>query len=264
MADALPSHARVVVIGGGIVGCSVAYHLAKLGWRDVLRLERREISCGTTWHAAGLVGQLRATQNLTRLAKYGADLYERLEAETGQATGFRRPGSVSLARNAERMHELKRLASMARCFGVEVEVIGPAEAGRRWPLIRTDDLVGGLWLPRDGRTNPIDTTLALAKGARQGGATIVENVAVTAVRTRGGAVAGVVTTRGEIACEFVVNCAGMWAREVGAMAGVAVPLHASEHFYIVTEPMAGVSADLPVLRDPDGYIYVREEVGGLL
>jgi glycine cleavage system T protein len=252
------------VIGGGIAGCSVAYHLTKLGWRDVLLLERRDISCGTTWHAAGLVGQLRATQNLTRLAKYGGDLYEKLEAETGQATGFRRPGSLSLARNAERMHELKRLASMARCFDVDVEVITPAEAGRRWPLMRTDDLVGALWLPRDGRTNPIDTTLALAKGARRGGATVLENVAVTDIRVHNGRVAGVTTSHGEVACEAVVNCAGMWARDVGRMAGVTVPLHASEHFYIVTEPMAGVTPDLPVLRDTDGYIYVREEVGGLL
>jgi 4-methylaminobutanoate oxidase (formaldehyde-forming) len=264
MADALPSQARVVVVGGGIAGCSVAYHLTKLGWRDVVLLERRDLSCGTTWHAAGLVGQLRATQNLTRLAKYGGDLYERLEAETGQATGFRRPGSLSLARTAERMHELKRLASMARCFGVEVDVITPAEAGRRWPLLRTDDLAGALWLPGDGRTNPIDTTLALARGARQGGATILENTAVTAIHRRRGAVASVSTTRGDIACEVVVNCAGMWARDVGRLAGVAVPLHASEHFYIVTEPMAGVPPDLPVLRDPDGYIYAREEVGGLL
>jgi glycine cleavage system T protein len=264
VAGSLPAHVRVVVVGGGIAGCSVAYHLAKLGWRDVLLLERREISCGTTWHAAGLVGQLRATQNLTRLAKYGADLYERLEAETGQATGFRRPGSVSLARNPERMHELKRLASMARCFDVEVEVITPSEAGRRWPLMRTDDLVGALWLPRDGRTNPIDTTLALARGARQGGATILENTAVTAVCVEHGRVAGVKTPAGDVTCEVVVNCAGMWAREIGRMAGVTVPLHASEHFYIVTQPMAGVKPDLPVLRDTDGYIYVREEVGGLL
>jgi len=260
----LPSHARVVVIGAGIAGCSVAYHLTKLGWRDVVLLERRDISCGTTWHAAGLVGQLRATANLTLLAKYGADLYERLEAETGQATGFRRPGSIGLARTAERMHELKRLASRARCFGVDVEVITPAEAGRRWPLIRTDDVVGALWLPRDGRTNPIDTTLALARGARQRGATILENTAVTGLRLRGGAIAGVSTTAGDIACEAVVNCGGIWARELGALAGAAVPLHASEHFYIVTEPIPGVSPDLPVLRDPDGFIYVREEVGGLL
>jgi 4-methylaminobutanoate oxidase (formaldehyde-forming) len=264
MPGGLPSHARVVVIGGGIAGCSVAYHLTKLGWRDVLLLERRDVSCGTTWHAAGLVGQLRATENLTRLAKYGAELYERLEAETGQATGFRRPGSVSVARTAERMHELKRLASMARCFDVDVEVITPSEAGRRWPLMRTDDLVGALWLPRDGRTNPIDTTLALARGARQGGVTIAENTAVTAIRVERGRVAGVSTTDGDVACEVAVNCAGMWAREVGRMAGVTVPLHASEHFYIVTEPMAGVAPDLPVLRDTDGYIYVREEVGGLL
>ena len=230
----------------------------------MLLLERRDISCGTTWHAAGLVGQLRATQNLTRLAKYGGDLYEQLEAETGQATGFRRPGSLSLARNAERMHELKRLASMARCFDVDVEVITPAEAGRRWPLMRTDDLVGALWLPRDGRTNPIDTTQALAKGARQGGATILENTVVTGIRVEKGRVTAVTTNRGDVACEVVVNCAGMWARNVGLMAGVTVPLHASEHFYIVTEPMAGVAPDLPVLRDTDGYIYVREEVGGLL
>jgi glycine cleavage system T protein len=260
----LPSHARVVVVGGGIAGCSVAYHLTKLGWRDVVLLERRDLSCGTTWHAAGLVGQLRPTHNLTRLAKYGADLYERLEAETGQATGFRRPGSVSVARTRERMVELKRLASMARCFGVDVEVITPAEAGHRWPLMRTDDLVGALWLPRDGRTNPIDTTRALARGAQLGGARIFEDTAVTAVHRQNGAVAGVGTTRGEIACEVVVNCAGMWARELGRLAGVAVPLHASEHFYIVTAPMPGVSSDLPVLRDTDGGIYVREEVGGLL
>src|SRR4029450_1917122 len=218
----------------------------------------------TTWHAAGLVGQLRATQNLTRLAKYGADLYERLGGETGQGTGFRRPGGGRLARTAERMHELKRLASMARCFDVDVEVVTPAEAGRRWPLMRTDDLVGALWLPRDGRTNPIDTTLALARGARQGGTTIFENTAVTAIRVENGRVAGVKTSAGDVTCEFVVNCAGMWAREIGRMAGVTVPLHASEHFYIVTEPMAGVKPDLPVLRDTDGYIYVREEVGGLL
>lgn len=259
-----PAQARVVVVGGGIVGCSVAYHLAKLGWTDVVLLERRDLSCGTTWHAAGLVGQLRATHNLTRLARYGAELYERLEAETGQATGFRRSGSVSLARTAERLVELRRLASMARCFDVEVEVISAAEAGRLWPLIRTDDLAGAVWLPRDGRTNPIDTTLALARGARQGGARVLEHTAVTEILTRRGAVAGVRTPAGDILCEVVVNCAGMWARELGRQAGVAVPLHASEHFYMVTDPLPGVRPDLPVLRDPDGYIYAREEVGGLL
>jgi len=260
----VPSHARAVIVGGGIVGCSVAYHLTKLGWRDVVLLERRELACGTTWHAAGLVGQLRSSHNLTRLARYGAVLYERLEAETGQATGFRRSGSISVARTAERLVELKRGASMARCFGVEVEPISPAEARRRWPLMRTDDLAGAVWIPGDGRTNPIDTTLALARGARQGGATIVENVTVTGIQRARGAATGVRTDRGDVAADVVVNCAGMWGREVGRMAGVSVPLHAAEHFYIVTEPMAGVTRDLPVLRDTDGYIYVREEVGGLL
>lgn len=264
MAGPVPTHARVVVIGGGIVGCSVAYHLTKLGWRDVVLLERRELSCGTTWHAAGLVGQLRSSHNLTRLASYGAVLYERLEAETGQATGFRRCGSISVARTAERMIELKRGASMAKCFGVEVELISPSEAGRLWPLMRTDDLAGAVWIPHDGRTNPIDTTRALARGARQGGATTVENVTVTGIHRDRGGVTGVATDHGDVACEVVVNCAGMWGRDVGRMAGVNVPLHASEHFYIVTEPLAGVTRDLPVLRDTDGYIYAREEVGGLL
>jgi 4-methylaminobutanoate oxidase (formaldehyde-forming) len=264
VATALPSHARVVIVGGGIVGCSVAYHLTQLGSRDVLLLERRELSCGTTWHAAGLVGQLRSSHNLTRLARYGAELYETLETETGQATGFRRCGSISLARTSARFIELKRGASMAKCFGVDVEVISPSEAGRLWPLIRTDDLAGAVWIPRDGRTNPIDTTLALAKGARLRGATIAENVTVTGVRRDGGAAVGVETDHGDVVCDVVVNCAGMWGREVGRMAGVDVPLHASEHFYIVTEPLSGVARDLPVLRDTDGYIYVREEVGGLL
>jgi len=264
MAGPIPSHACAVIIGGGIVGCSVAYHLTRLGWRDVLLLERRQLSCGTTWHAAGLVGQLRSSHNLTRLASYGAVLYEQLEAETGQATGFRRSGSISVARTRERLIELKRGASMAKCFGVEVEVISPGEAGRLWPLMRTDDLAGAVWIPRDGRTNPIDTTLALAKGARQGGATIVENVTVTGVHRDRGAATGVATDHGDVACDVVVNCAGLWGRDVGRMAGVNVPLHASEHFYIVTEPLAGVTRDLPVLRDTDGYIYVREEVGGLL
>ena len=264
MAGSIPTHARAVIIGGGIVGCSVAYHLTKLGWRDVVLLERRDLSCGTTWHAAGLVGQLRSSHNLTRLASYGAVLYEKLEAETGQATGFRRSGSISVARTAERLVELKRGASMARCFGVEVQVISPGEAGRLWPLMRTDDLAGAVWIPGDGRTNPIDTTLALARGARNGGATIIENVTVTGIRRERGAATGVSTDQGDVACDVVVNCAGMWGRQVGLMAGVNVPLHASEHFYIVTEPMAGVARDLPVLRDTDGYIYVREEVGGLL
>jgi len=261
---AVPTRARVVVIGGGIVGCSVAYHLAALGWQDVVLLERREIACGTSWHAAGLVGQLRSTHNLTRLASYARELYPRLEAETGQATGFRECGSISVARTPERMVELRRGAAMARCFGVDIEVISREEARRLWPLMRVDDLAGAVWIPRDGRTDPVDTTRALARGAQLRGVTIVENVPVTGIHTRNGAVTGVATAEGDVACEVVVNCAGLWARHVGQLAGVAVPLHASEHFYIVTDPLPGVSPTLPVLRDTDGYIYVREEVGGLL
>lgn len=255
---------RVVVVGGGIVGCSVAYHLTKLGCRDVLLLERRAISCGTTWHAAGLVGQIKSTPSLTRLALYGADLYGRLEKETGQATGFRRPGSLTVARTPGRLVEIQRLCSMAHCFGIEAEMLTAKAAGEKWPLMRTDDLLGALWVPHDARTDPVDTAQALVRGARNGGAHVREGVTVTALNVTNGRVSGVVTDKGDIACEVVVNCGGMWAREIGGLAGVAVPVHASEHFYIVTEPLPGVTPGLPTLRDPDGYIYARDEVGGLL
>jgi 4-methylaminobutanoate oxidase (formaldehyde-forming) len=256
--------ARVVIIGGGIVGTSVAYHLTRLGWRDVVLLEQGGLSGGTTWHAAGLVGQLRSSSNLTQLIRYSAELYERLEAETGQATGFKRCGSLSVARTAERMVQLKRNASLARSFGIDAEVISPAEAGRLYPLMRTEDLVGAVWIPSDGKANPADVTQALARGARAGGATIREKVRVTGVRIERGAVAGVETSEGPIATERVVNCAGMWARELGRRSGVNVPLHACEHMYIVTNPFAGVTPDLPVMRDADGHIYFKEEVGGIL
>ena len=264
MSAELPPQAPVVVIGGGIAGCSVAYHLAKLGVRDVVLLERRALTCGTTWHAAGLLGQLRSTQNLTRLSRYGVELYGRLEAETGVATGFRCNGSVSVARTAERMTELRRLASMARCFGVEVEPLGPAEAGRLWPLMRTDDLVGAVSIPGDAQTNPGQTALALAAGARRDGVRILEDVAVSAVETRNGRVSGVITERGRIACETVVNCGGLWARDIGLTAGVAVPLLAAEHMYMVAAPPVPVSPSLPVLRDADGHIYLRERDGDLV
>lgn len=264
MADNFPTQAQVVVIGGGIAGCSVAYHLTKLGWTDVVVLERKQLSSGTTWHAAGLVGQIRATHNLTRLACYGTELYEKLEAETGQATGYTRRGSVAVARTEARMEEFRRQVGMAKCFGVEVEVISPEEAGRKWPLMRTDDLVGAIWIPGDGQTNPSDTCAALAKGARMGGATIFENVKVIKVRTKNGAVTGVVTDRGEIACDYAVNCGGIWARDLGEAVGVPVPLHAAEHFYIVTKPMEGLVPMTPTLRDYDGRTYYKEDAGKLL
>ncbi|MGB9329739.1 MAG: FAD-dependent oxidoreductase [Steroidobacteraceae bacterium] len=260
----IPSHARVVIIGGGIVGCSVAYHLAKRDCTDVLLLERRRLTCGTTWHAAGLVGQLRATQNLTRLAQYTTQLYEGLERETGQATGFKQVGSIAVAASEARFEELKRGASMARCFGLEVQILSPAAAKERWPLLATDGLVGAVFLPKDGQTNPVDTTQALARGARNGGVRICEDVKVTAIRAAHGRVIGVATPEGEIRADVVVNCAGMWAREIGGWANVSVPLHAAEHFYIVTEPIPGLAAGLPILRDADACSYFKEDTGKLL
>ena len=260
----VPSQAGVVIIGGGIVGCSVAYHLAKRGCSDVLLLERRALTCGTTWHAAGLVGQLRATHNLTRLAQYTTQLYEGLERETGQATGFKQVGSIAVASHQARFEELKRGASMARSFGLDVQIISADAARERWPLLATEDLVGAVFLPKDGKTNPVDTTQALAKGARRAGVRILENLAVSAIRVAEGRVAGVLTEHGELSTNVVVNCAGMWAREVGGWANVSVPLHAAEHFYIVTEPIAGLDPSLPILRDADACSYFKEDTGKLL
>lgn len=229
-----PRQARVVVIGGGVIGCSVAYHLAGLGWRDVLLLERKQLTSGTTWHAAGLIGQLRATYNMTRLAKYSAELYDRLEAETGVATGYRKCGSLAVALTVDRFEELRRGAAMAGTFGLEAHVLSTAECLERYPLLNADGVVGGVFLPTDGQADPANIALGLAKGARQRGATILEHVKVTGVTARDGRVTGVETEQGPVASEYVVNCAGMWGREVGRMAGVDVPLQACEHFYVVT------------------------------
>ena len=264
MAQALPSRAQVVVIGGGVIGTSVAYHLTALGWTDVLLLEQGQLSCGTTWHAAGLVGQLRATEAGTRLVQYSAALYEQLEAETGQATGFRRCGGLTVARTPERMMTLRRTAATAAAYQIECELISPAEAAARYPLLNAADLAGAIWLPADGRANPVDLTAALARGARLRGATIRERVRVTGILQHGGRVRGVRTDSGDVEAEVVVNCAGQWAKQVGALAGVTVPLHSAEHFYVVTDQIDGVHPDLPVLRDPDGYTYFKEEVGGLV
>ena len=264
MSKQFPSNTQVVIIGGGVVGCSLAYHLTKRGLKDVVLLERKQLTCGTTWHAAGLVGQLRATQNMTRLAQYTTGLFGDLEAETGHATGFAQFGSLSLATNDERFEELKRGASMARCFGVEVEVVSASEAQTMWPMINVDDVVGAVFLPKDGKVNPIDVTQAMAKGAKTGGAKIFEDTKVQAIHTKEGRITGVATDRGDIQAEVVVNCAGMWAREVGRMAGANVPLHAAEHFYIVTENFEGMAPQLPVLRDPDNCAYYKEDAGKLL
>jgi glycine cleavage system aminomethyltransferase T/glycine/D-amino acid oxidase-like deaminating enzyme len=267
-ARGVPHHARVVVVGGGIAGASAAYHLTKLGLTDVVLLEQGRLTCGTTWHAAGLVGQMRATRNATRMSRYGIELYASLEHETGLATGWKACGSVNVAKTRERMQLMRRQMARARSFGVEFTWLTRQEVAQKLPLLRIDDLEGGVWIPGDGKANPTDLTQSLAKGARARGARIVEGVQVSGVSAHNGHVTGVQWTsgdaRGEIGCEFAVNCAGQWAREFGALAGVGVPLASAEHFYLVTEPIAGVATDMPVIRDPDGYIYFKEEVGGVV
>jgi glycine cleavage system aminomethyltransferase T/glycine/D-amino acid oxidase-like deaminating enzyme len=260
----LPAGAQIVIVGGGIAGCSAAYHLARLGKRDILLLEQGKLTSGTTWHAAGLVGQMRPNRNMTQMSKYGIELYASLEAETGLATGWKQCGSVNVARTPERMKVLRRQLAMARSFGVECHEISPGEAGEKFPILRTDDLQGALWLPGDGKANPADLCMSLAKGARQRGVKIVEGVEVTGVLVENGRVVGATTAQGDLRCEVLLNCAGQWARQFGALAGVNVPLYSAEHFYIVTGRIPGVHPMLPVMRDPDGYIYYKEEVGGLV
>ena len=260
----LPSRAQVVVIGGGIIGTSVAYHLTKLGWTDVLLLEQGTLSCGTTWHAAGLVGPLRASESGTRLVQYSAELYESLEAETGLATGYRNVGGVVVARTEDRMVQLRRTAANAVAYDLPCELVSPERAQELWPPMRVDDLLGAIWLPGDGKVNPTDVTQSLAKGARQRGARVVERVRVTGVDVVDGRVTGVRTDQGTVETEVVVNCAGQWAKALGDLSGVTVPLHSAEHFYVVTEAVTGVHPDLPIMRDPDGWTYFKEEVGGLV
>ena len=264
----LPNKARVVIIGGGVIGCSVAYHLTKLGWKDVVLLERKQLTSGTTWHAAGLIAQLRATANMTKLAKYSQELYGALEVETGVATGFKRVGSITVALTDERMEELKRSAAMARAFGVDIDEISPTEVGEKYAHLNLDGVVGGVFLDKDGQGDPANIALALAKGARMRGAVIAERTKATSLAKNGRRVTGVDWTNehgasGHIACDMVVNCAGMWGHEVGRMAGVNVPLHACEHFYIVSEPVAGLT-QLPVLRVPDECAYYKEDAGKMM
>ena len=264
MPQTFPTHKQVVIIGGGIIGCSVAYHLTKLGWTDVAIIERKTLTSGTTWHAPALVGQLRATANITKLAQYTSKLYASLEEETGQATGFQQTGSIAVATNEERYEELKRGVSMARVFDLEVELMSAEEMAKLWPPANMDDVIGGVYLPGDGQTNPVDTTMALAKGAKMRGTEIFEETRVNGVLQKDGVVTGVATDKGDIQAEFVVNCAGMWGRELGKMAGVNVPLHAAEHFYLVTEHMEGLVRGAPTLRDMGGCTYYKEDGGQLV
>ena len=259
----LPESSKVVVIGGGIVGCSTAYHLAELGCEVVL-LERAKLTSGSTWHAAGLVGQLRGSANITQLLGDSVALYRRLEQETGQATGWKMNGGLRLACNADRWIEVKRQATTAKSFGLDMQLLTPTEALQLWPLMRVDDVVGAAYLPTDGQANPADITRSLATGARKHGASLIEDVAVNGVRVDKGVIQGLDTSAGFIACEKVVCCAGQWSREFAAMVGVNVPLVPVQHQYVITDSIAGVTSDLPTLRDPDRLTYYKEEVGGLV
>jgi glycine/D-amino acid oxidase-like deaminating enzyme/glycine cleavage system aminomethyltransferase T len=264
MSEAFPTQAQVVVIGAGVTGCSAAYHLNRLGVKDVVVIERDRLGCGTTWHSAGNITLLESLPAAMALFRRTRDTIPDLEKEAGQSIGWRNCGRVVLARSEARLDDLRRIRSLGRVIGVDIEIIDPAEVKRKFPLMRTDDLVGAAWSPGDGRVNPTDITSAYMRVARQRGARLVEETRVTGFATDNGRVTGVETDRGRIACESVVLAAGLWSRRIGAMAGVRVPLYAAEHFYVLTKPIDGVTPDLPVFRDPDALIYGREEVGGLL
>jgi heterotetrameric sarcosine oxidase gamma subunit len=263
-ARALPERARVVIIGGGVAGCSIAYHLGKLGVSDVVLLERAQLTAGTTWHAAGLLTTLRDTETQTRLAAYTQELYRRLEADTGQATGLIECGSIQLALTPAKAEEMRRGFRAAQSWGIECEEIDAAAVQQLWPLAYTGDVQAAFHFPKDGRVNPTDVTRALARGARAAGVRIFEKCPVTAIECSGGRVRAVESARGRIATDIVVNCAGIWAREVGALAGVDVPLQAAEHYYLISEPVAGVHPKLPILRDPGRRTYIREEAGKVM
>ena len=265
MNQTLPERASAVVIGGGATGASVAYHLARLGWSDVVLLERRQFASGTSWHAAGLIGTPRASDTHSELCAYTRDLLRELEEETGQSTGFRQVGSLAIAHSRDRFTELRRLADSYNSFGFgRIEVVTAEEVGNLHPLVRTDDLLGGTWLDIDGMASPVDVVNAYVKGARGRGVRCIENVTVTGIRIANGAVAGVETDAGDVACEFVVCAAGLWSRDLGRLAGVTIPLHACEHYYAHTEKLSDLPSDLPVLRDHDKCAYYREDAGSLL
>jgi len=264
MSKTLPQTAGAVVIGGGIIGLSVLYHLVKAGLRDCVLLEKNELTSGTTWHSAALVSPMRGTRAQTAMARYSGDLYEALVAETGVETGMRRCGHLNIASTAARLEELHHVRATARAFDLETHMVGADEVKRRWPLMMTEDVVGAVWTPSSGRADPSNICQAFAKAAKSGGAKIFEHVSVTGVARRNGRVSGVEADQGNIETDLVINCAGLWGREVGAMAGQTAPLFACEHFYLLTEKMEGVTSDLPVMRDGDAHLYVREEVGGLL
>ncbi len=262
--DRLPPHASVVVIGGGIMGCSTIYHLARMGVEDAVLLERNRLASGTTWHSAAQVRALRQSQNLTRMIHYSAELYSRLEQETGQSVGWISKGSLSIATNPDRLTHIRRQEALAHAYGVEAHSITAGEAQERWPLMNIDDVLGAVWIPQDGRVSPTDVCAALVKAARRNGARFFEQTGVSGILTRNGRVCGVETTLGTVKCDAIALCAGLWSREVGAMAGAEVPVLACEHFYLLTRPVTGISGNMPTLSDHDNRLYIRDDSGGLL
>ena len=261
---ALPSHASVVVIGGGVMGCSTLYHLAKAGVSDAVLLERHQLTSGTTWHSAAQVRALRSSRNLTDLIRYSISLYAGLEEETGQATGWIGKGSLSIATTGDRLVHVRRQEALAHLFGVRARSIPAGEAKERWPLMRAEDVIGAVWSPDDGRVGPSDLCAALVKGARTRGARIHEDTGVTGILTGGGRITGVETDRGAVRCDAIALCAGLWSRKVASMAGAEVPVWPCEHFYLLTQPIDGIEGHLPTLSDHDGHLYVRDDSGGLL
>ena len=260
----LPLHASVIVIGGGVMGCSTLYHLAKAGVSDAILLERNQLTSGTTWHSAAQVRALRSSRNMTDLIKYSVDLYSKLEQETGQATGWIQKGSLSIATSSDRMSHVRRQESLARLFGVEATSVSAAEAKERWPLMNADDVLGAVWSPDDGRVSPSDLCAALAKGARSRGTKIFEHSGVSGVLSKGGKITGVETNKGTIRCDAIALCTGLWSRQAAAMAGVEVPVWPCEHFYLLTKPVDGITGNTPTLSDHDGHLYIRDDSGGLL
>ncbi|MCG8545467.1 MAG: FAD-binding oxidoreductase, partial [Alphaproteobacteria bacterium] len=264
-ADAsLPAHASVVVIGGGVMGCSTLYHLAKLGVGDAILLERNQLTSGTTWHSAAQVRALRSTRNLTDLIKYSIALYAELEAETGQATGWINKGSLSIATTPDRLIHIKRQEALAHLFGVEAQSIDAGEAKERWPLMNAEDVLGAVWSPDDGRVSPSDLCAALVKGARARGARIFEETGVTGIVTDGGRIVAVETDKGQVRCDAIALCTGLWSRQAAAMAGVQAPVWPCEHFYLLTKPIEGLTGNIPTLSDHDSHLYIRDDSGGLL
>ena len=263
--EVIPESASVVIIGGGIIGCSIAYHLAHMGMKDIVLLERDQLTSGTTWHAAGLMVTFGSTsETMTEIRKYTRDLYSRLEAETGFSTGFKPIGFIEVASNADRMEEYRRIAAFNRYCGIDVQEISPAEIKELFPLARVDDLHAGFYVKDDGRVNPVDATISLARGAQQQGAKIIEGITVTGIIEQNGSVAAVQTDQGEIKTNYVVNSAGMWARQLGEKSGINIPNQAAEHYYLITEELKDLPQDMPILEDPSHYGYYRDEVGGIM